>query len=179
MTEISKSARAFSWQSADHLKLSDFRRLCDVLDEVLEVDDMVQFEERLERALARHFGWRGVAVVRKPCEHLHMIVFDPEAEARHRQMAILERLRRYLVPFVRHSILAGVEPDANQALTLTPREREVVELVANGLTNHQIAERLFISLGTVKKHLSQALDKNGCTSRTQLATLWRRSGVPG
>ena len=53
---------------------------------------------------------------------------------------------------------------------LTRREREVAELIGQGLTNPQIAERLFISPGTVRGHVEQILGKLGQTSRVQVAT---------
>ena len=52
------------------------------------------------------------------------------------------------------------------ALGLTRREREVVELVGEGLTNAQIAERLWISPGTVRRHLENAYEKLGVSTRT-------------
>jgi predicted ATPase/DNA-binding CsgD family transcriptional regulator len=54
--------------------------------------------------------------------------------------------------------------------SLTPTEREVVKLVAQGLTNPQVAERLFISRGTVKTHLAHVFTKLGLTTRAQLAS---------
>lgn len=53
---------------------------------------------------------------------------------------------------------------------LTPREREIAELVALGLTNREIAERLVIAPGTVKIHVERILGKLGRTSRVQIAT---------
>jgi DNA-binding CsgD family transcriptional regulator len=52
------------------------------------------------------------------------------------------------------------------ALGLTRREREVVELVGEGLINAQIAERLWISPGTVRRHLENAYEKLGVSTRT-------------
>jgi predicted ATPase/class 3 adenylate cyclase/DNA-binding CsgD family transcriptional regulator len=52
---------------------------------------------------------------------------------------------------------------------LTPTELKVVELVAEGLTNPQIAERMFISRGTVKVHLSHVFAKVGASTRAELA----------
>jgi DNA-binding CsgD family transcriptional regulator len=54
---------------------------------------------------------------------------------------------------------------------LTAREREVAALVANGLTNRAIAERLVITEGTTEVHLKHIMSKLGLTSRTQVA-LW-------
>jgi DNA-binding CsgD family transcriptional regulator len=52
---------------------------------------------------------------------------------------------------------------------LSPREQDVVRLVARGLTNRQVAERLFLSPRTVDRHLSAAMHKVGVGSRTALA----------
>ena len=53
--------------------------------------------------------------------------------------------------------------------SLTPTERTVVELVAEGLTNPQIGERMFITAGTVKVHVSNVLRKLGMSSRSEVA----------
>ncbi|GAA0507039.1 ATP-binding protein [Saccharopolyspora thermophila] len=58
-------------------------------------------------------------------------------------------------------------PDA--AVQLTPREREVAQLVAQGLSNRQIAERLVISKRTSDSHIEHILAKLGATSRAQIA----------
>jgi DNA-binding NarL/FixJ family response regulator len=64
-------------------------------------------------------------------------------------------------------------PDRSAARTLppslTPREREVAALVAQGLTNRQIASRLVISEATVETHLARIFRKLGMQSRTQLS----------
>lgn len=52
---------------------------------------------------------------------------------------------------------------------LSPREREVAELAVSGLTNKEIATRLFVSPETVKKHLRTVMRKRGARSRTALA----------
>ena len=52
---------------------------------------------------------------------------------------------------------------------LTPTERDVVRLVSEGLTNHDIATRLFISPRTVQSHLTHVYGKLGVGSRVQLA----------
>jgi DNA-binding NarL/FixJ family response regulator len=55
------------------------------------------------------------------------------------------------------------------AKLLTPRDLDIVKLVAIGLRNSEIAERLFISEGTVKVHLHNIYQKIGVDSRTRLA----------
>jgi non-specific serine/threonine protein kinase len=58
-----------------------------------------------------------------------------------------------------------------QELPLTRREHEVTELIAGGLTNRQIAERLFIAQRTVDTHVGHILAKLGCSNRSQAAVL--------
>ncbi len=62
---------------------------------------------------------------------------------------------------------------------LSPREREVLELVAEGLTNREIAARLFISPVTARNHVSSILTKLGLENRTQAATWLARRGAAG
>ena len=58
----------------------------------------------------------------------------------------------------------------NEALaTLSPREREIVALVADGLSNKQIARRLFIALATVKDHVHRILVKTSRPNRAAIA----------
>jgi LuxR family maltose regulon positive regulatory protein len=60
---------------------------------------------------------------------------------------------------------------------LTEREQEVLRLVAKGLSNREIAEALFITLGTVKKHLNNIFSKLDVKSRTQATTRGRELGL--
>ena len=53
--------------------------------------------------------------------------------------------------------------------TLTEREREVAAAIAEGLSNKEIGEKLFISVGTVRNHISVILSKTGLEHRTQIA----------
>jgi DNA-binding NarL/FixJ family response regulator len=60
-------------------------------------------------------------------------------------------------------------PDELPAVPLTPREAEVLGLLAQGLTNREIAGQLFVSVGTVKVHVERILAKLGVSDRTQAA----------
>jgi DNA-binding CsgD family transcriptional regulator len=62
---------------------------------------------------------------------------------------------------------------------LSAREREVLELVADGRTNAEIGERLFISAKTASVHVTHILDKLGVSSRTEAALLASQAGVLG
>jgi DNA-binding NarL/FixJ family response regulator len=66
---------------------------------------------------------------------------------------------------------------AEPAAELTPREREVLDLLATGLANKQIARRLGITERTVKAHLTRIFQQLGVTDRTQ-AALWARTNLP-
>ncbi|MCB9305819.1 MAG: response regulator transcription factor [Lewinellaceae bacterium] len=59
------------------------------------------------------------------------------------------------------------KPEILEHLGITPREMEVLELVAQGLSNQEIADRLFVSLNTVKTHASNVFGKLDAQRRTQ------------
>ncbi|MCL6511123.1 MAG: response regulator transcription factor [Anaerolineae bacterium] len=69
------------------------------------------------------------------------------------------------------------QTDAPQPFDLSDREREVLVLLAQGLSNREIAERLFITEGTVKNHVSAILAKLQAENRTQAADIARRRGL--
>jgi DNA-binding CsgD family transcriptional regulator len=64
-------------------------------------------------------------------------------------------------------------PDAAriEALGITPRELEVLQLIADGLSNREMADRLCVSENTVKTHTSRVFDKLGASRRTQAVQL--------
>lgn len=95
-----------------------------------------------------------VDAVRRVAEGQSLI--DPSLTVR-----VLERVRR------------GTETPAELA-ALTEREREIFELIAEGLTNRQIGERLFLAEKTVKNYVSGLLAKLGVERRTQAAVLAAR-----
>jgi DNA-binding NarL/FixJ family response regulator len=70
-----------------------------------------------------------------------------------------------------------VAPKAQTVDALTDREREVLVLVAKGLSNQQIADSLVISERTARTHVSNILSKLGVASRTQAALLAIREGI--
>ena len=88
------------------------------------------------------------------------------AHWRGRRCDALEELLRSLEPAVREQRLHGT--------ALTRREQEVAELVAEGLTNGQLADRLFISRKTASVHVSNILMKLGMSNRAEIAAWFVR-----
>jgi DNA-binding CsgD family transcriptional regulator/tetratricopeptide (TPR) repeat protein len=71
----------------------------------------------------------------------------------------------------------AAETDVTDPFGLTPREREVLRLVADGHSNNEIAKQLFISRATASVHVSNILSKLGVTTRVQAAALAHRRGL--
>lgn len=69
--------------------------------------------------------------------------------------------------------------DANRIaeVGLTPRELEVLHLIAEGLSNREMAERLFVSENTVKTHTSRVFDKLGASRRTQAVQIAKQQRI--
>lgn len=74
---------------------------------------------------------------------------------------------------------AAAGPDAHAVARLTDRERAVLVLVADGLSNTDIGQRLYLSTGTVKDHVSAIYAKLGVTGRIQAALVAQRAGLLG
>ena len=64
-----------------------------------------------------------------------------------------------------------------EELGITPREMEILELVAQGMSNKEIAGKLFVSENTVKTHCSRAFDKLGAKRRTQAVQMGKELGL--
>lgn len=80
-------------------------------------------------------------------------------------------------PTARAAAGPGSAGGAGELAGLTGREREILRLIAIGLTNQEICDRLWVSMPTVKTHVSHLLAKTGSRDRVQLVLLALRSGV--
>ncbi len=89
---------------------------------------------------------------------------------RPKETVVVKEVRVPSTPFVRDT--ARVE-----ALGLTPREMEILELIARGLSNREIAGQLFVSENTVKTHSSRVFDKLNARRRTQAVQAARDQGL--
>jgi len=104
-----------------------------------------------------------------------------------RDRTVLEMLRPHLYRLEAHAALRrrlaealrtqGGDGEFSAYTELTPREREIVELVAEGKTNAQVAAQLWVAPSTVKKHLEHVYEKLGVGGRTAAATVVRASRV--
>jgi DNA-binding NarL/FixJ family response regulator len=83
--------------------------------------------------------------------------------------------RRLITEFARRP--AADRPSPAALDDLTPREREVLLLIAQGLSNHEIAEKLFLSEGTVKTHIKRIFYKLDLRDRTQAVILAYNVGL--
>jgi DNA-binding NarL/FixJ family response regulator len=84
---------------------------------------------------------------------------------------------RLIARFREREKRAGAAVDRGVLDDLTPRESEVLELVAHGMTNGDIATRLFLSEGTVKTHVKRIFAKLGLHDRTQAVILAYEVGL--
>ncbi len=112
--------------------------------------------------------WNALVVAWRACPDLAAVLME-DSERRERMLPLLigandrDIARRAGVPIPREARPRGV---------LSAREREVHELIAQGLTNDEIAKLLYISLSTTKVHVKHIFEKLGVRSRIEAARLW-------
>lgn len=79
--------------------------------------------------------------------------------------------KRTLSPEATEALIHAAQRDDMMVEELTAREREVLTLVKEGMNNHEIAEKLYLSVSTVKFHVSSILGKLGVGNRTEAVAL--------
>lgn len=126
------------------------------------------------------YGAAGYVSADEPCARLLAVVEEvSRGETRVDPPVTTELVRR--IAELRQ-VLETMDPHVfeGEPADLTPRQQEVLALVAEGLTNQEIADRLYISVGTVKNHVHSILESLNVTSREQAAQyfhLMQREGL--
>jgi DNA-binding NarL/FixJ family response regulator len=141
-------------------------RLADVRVVILTTFELDDYVFEALRAGASGFLLKDT----EPVELLRAISVVAEGEA-----LLSPRVTRRLVE--EFASRSKSTPDTTALDRLTDREREVVALVAEGLTNDEIGARLFVSPATAKTHVSRAMIKLGVRDRAQLVVLAYETGL--
>lgn len=115
-------------------------------------------------------GASGYALKDSPAEALLAAIRSTAAGQAHVDPAVAPRVLAKLA-----GLLPTADPEALH--DLSERELDILRLIARGLTNADIAARLFLSEGTVRNYVSQVLSKLGVTDRTQAAVVALRHGL--
>jgi DNA-binding NarL/FixJ family response regulator len=95
------------------------------------------------------------------------------------QAYLSPQVTRIILDMIPHADLARGQAAAARLATLSPRESQVMALVAEGLPNASIASRLRMTEASTKTYVSRILAKLGCASRVQAALLARDAGLAG
>ncbi|KOG34560.1 response regulator [Streptomyces resistomycificus] len=135
---------------------------------VLTTFEVDEFVVQALRAGASGFLGKGV----EPAQLLDAIRLVAADEALLSPTATKGLIARFLA-----QASPGALSDPERLATLTPREREVMTLVATGLSNDLIAERLFVTPVTVKTHANRAMAKLGARDRAQLVVIAYETGL--
>ena len=106
-----------------------------------------------------------------PAELLHAIRVVAAGEA-----LLAPRITRRLIAQVTAQRTAAQDAE-NRLAVLTEREREVLALVGQGLSNHEIGAELFLSPATARTHVSHAMTKLGARDRAQLVVIAYQTGL--
>jgi DNA-binding NarL/FixJ family response regulator len=80
-----------------------------------------------------------------------------------------------VLEFMRSRVTSNASDNRLFEMMLSPRELEIVKLIAEGLSNKEIGEKLYLTNGTVRNHISTILEKTGLEHRTQIAVQYLRN----
>ncbi|MEO3876765.1 LuxR C-terminal-related transcriptional regulator [Nonomuraea sp. B12E4] len=168
------------WFAADPFRSEAAARLL-LSNEVAVLRALPGHEAYLERFLLPHgiTDKTGIAIDGGTAGLVYLGTASREGRTPAHALAAMNALHRHLAPLVHNQLARHHEQTARKAAWhLTPREWDVAQLAAQGLTNRQIAARLFVGIDTVKKHLTRVLAETGTASRTQLALRWQQAAQP-
>ncbi len=149
-------------------QISDDEDLAGVRILILTTFELDEYVVEALRAGASGFLGKGV----EPAELLDAIRLVAAGEA-----LLSPRATRALVARFLAQPADGPSGSPDSVADLTDREREVVALVAQGLSNDDIAQRLFVSPLTAKTHVNRAMSKLGVRDRAQLVVIAFQSGL--
>jgi len=113
---------------------------------------------------ALKFGAKGYLLKDTPTEELARVIRAVNEGYSQLSPGLLQKLMSQVKPHSASEIPQGWE-------TLTAREKEVLKLIATGASNAEIAEHLYLSVGTVKNHVTNILRRLDLRDRTQAAIL--------
>jgi two-component system, NarL family, response regulator LiaR len=105
---------------------------------------------------------------------------DSSPQELERAIEVVFRGESYLPPNIASKVIRGISQHAVEASTaqkFTPREVEIIKLIAEGHTNAEIAKQLFLSVRTVSSHLWRIMNKLEVENRTQVALYALRTGM--
>jgi DNA-binding NarL/FixJ family response regulator len=142
----------------------------------VRLSDLVS-QRALHRLSIYDYFWRpfgveydfGVRVKHAPRRGIDLSCTRSQADFSDGERDLLDSLRPYLVRSLQRLDLEPIGETLRVEFGVSRREAEVLALVARGKTNAQIAATLFLSAGTVRKHLEHIYAKLGVTTRTQAA----------
>lgn len=89
----------------------------------------------------------------------------------------LKLTRTKEVVVIRDAQPFAVDPKRVESMGITPREYEILTLIAGGLSNREIAQKLFVSENTVKTHSSRLFEKLNARRRTQVVQIAKECGL--
>lgn len=178
MVPLHREYRA-GWSAHDVFRLPEARARLE-RSAVLSVSELSVLPKQTRDYLDRWLGGNGIADtctihLRHRSGHSLIGLFTDKGPINGHDMSVLRVLGQHLSALGRH--IPSTDSAATRFARLTPRQMEVVGLVAQGLTNLEIAEVLVLAEDSVKKHVSRILTETKCRSRTEL-TLFYMSRSP-
>jgi DNA-binding NarL/FixJ family response regulator len=132
----------------------------------LKVLILTTFDDNEYVSQAMNYGAKGYLLKDSPPEDLAMAIRSVSRGNTHLGPGLLEKILQK--PTFTENLIATIPA---QLAELSPREREVLDLIANGANNREIAAQLYISSKTVKNHVTSILSKLNLRDRTQAALL--------